>query len=238
MSQHKNIALQFSGGKDSLCVLYEMKEYWDKLTVYYLNSGNAFPETLELIAHIKAMVPHFVEIQGRQPQTLKEMGWPTDILSVGNTAFGHQLGHTEIRLNDRYTCCYKSIMMPLHERMITDKITLIIRGQKNADDKKPELRSGDYKDQFQFLYPIENWTNEDIWLFLNQQETPIPQYYKDGMTSAPDCMNCTAWLEHKMPAYVKKYHPEHYPELQDRLNTISISIQPYVDELKRAIQDT
>ena len=46
LDRHDKIALQFSGGKDSLAVLYLCKEWWNKITVVWLNTGSAFPETI------------------------------------------------------------------------------------------------------------------------------------------------------------------------------------------------
>jgi 3'-phosphoadenosine 5'-phosphosulfate sulfotransferase (PAPS reductase)/FAD synthetase len=232
-ARHQNVALQFSGGKDSLAVLYLMRPYWDKLTVYYCNSGNAFPETLDLIAKVVEQVPRFVEVKGRQPQVNTQLGWPSDLVTCGSTWAGRMMGSNEPALIDRYTCCFKSLMEPMYQRMKADKITLIIRGQKNADPLKPPLRSGHVSDGFEFLYPIEDWDDEYLFAYLQSCGTRIPRYYKDGMTSAPDCMNCTAWLEHKMPAYVKRYHPTAYPELQNRLNKIAVAVKPYMDELQQ-----
>lgn len=235
-ARHQRVALQFSGGKDSLAVLYVMRPYWDRLTVYYCNSGDAFPETIELINKVKQEVPHFIEVAGRQPQVLATLGWPSDIVTCGSTPFGRMMGHDEPALIDRYTCCFKSLMEPMYERMKADRITLIIRGQKNDDANKPPLRSGSTLDGFEFLYPIENWSLGDIFTYLTAVGAPIPQYYADGMTSAPDCMSCTAWLEHKLPQYVERYHPERYGNLMTRLNTIAAVVQPYVEQLQNTVK--
>lgn len=236
-SRHQKIALQFSGGKDSLAVLFLMRPYLDRLTVYFVNSGDAFPETLEFIEAIKKHIPHFVEVAGRKKEVEAEFGWCSDIVPCGSTSFGQMMGHDGPLLMDRYTCCFKSLMEPMYERMKADGITLIIRGQKNADDKKPPLRSGSSLDGFEFLYPIEDWTDEVLFKYLTDEGAPLPRYYADGMTSAPDCMHCTAWLEHKMPQYVKRYHATHYPKLMERLNRIAVVVQPCVDELHAALKE-
>jgi phosphoadenosine phosphosulfate reductase len=232
LDKHKNIALQFSGGKDSLVVLYLLKAYWDRLTVYWLDSGDVLPETRNLIDKIKAQVPNFVEIKGRQPETIAAFGWPSDVVPKSTTPFGALIEHSSIRLNDRYFCCYKSIMEPMHQRMMEDKITLIIRGQKNADNAKGPHNSGDIVGDMQVFYPIENWTDEQVMEYLKKENIDIPRYYLEGMTSAPDCMSCTAWLEHKQPAYMKKHYPEQYKELHKRLNMIRIAVEPVFNRLQ------
>lgn len=235
LSRHSKIALQFSGGKDSLAVLYTMRPYLDRLTVYFVNSGDAFPETLALVEDCKQFIPHFVEVQGRQPDVLNTFGWPSDIVPCGSTAFGRMLGHDAPALTDRYTCCFHSIMQPMYERMKADGITLVIRGQKNADDKKPPLRSGSKLDGFEFLYPIEDWTEQDIFEFLSKVGAPIPRYYSEGMSSAPDCRNCTAWLEHGMLGYVQRHHPKQFPILLQRINTIKRAVDAEYIKLTNTI---
>ena len=236
-ARHEHIALQFSTGKDSLAVLHLLRDHWDQLTVYFVNSGDSFPETLEMAEAVRKIVPHFVEVQGRKPQVEAELGWCSDIVPVGSTAFGRMMGHDEPLLVDRYTCCFKALMEPMYERMKADGITLIIRGQKNDDDKKPPLRSGHVADGFEFLYPIEDWTAEQVFAYLKEHGVPLPRFYEGGMPGGPDCMHCTAWLEHKMPQYVKRFHPTHYPVLMERLNRIAVVVQPYVDALQAAVKE-
>lgn len=236
-ARHSRVALQFSTGKDSMAVLHLMRDYLDKLTVYFVNSGDNFPETTALANAVRKSVPNFVEVQGRSNEVRAELGWPSDLVTAGSTAAGRMMGHDDPALIDRYTCCFYSLMQPMYFRMKQDGITLVIRGQKNDDDKKPPLRSGDVSDGFEFLYPIEDWTTEEVFAYIKEHELPLPRFYEGGMPGGPDCMHCTAWLEHKMPQYVKRFHPHHYPILLKRLNTIKEAVEPQFDLLTRTIKE-
>jgi 3'-phosphoadenosine 5'-phosphosulfate sulfotransferase (PAPS reductase)/FAD synthetase len=233
-ARHKQAALQFSGGKDSLAVLYLMRPWWDRLTVYHVDSGDAFPETRELVAKVAELVPRFRLVQGRQPEVLQTYGWPADLVPVSCTPFGRMLGSGAPALISRYDCCYNSLMLPLWEQMQADKITLIIRGQKNADALKPPLRSGDVLEGVEYLYPIEDWDEERLRAFLEASDVELPRYYQEGMTSAPDCRHCTAWLEHRMPTYVERHHPDLAPELFRRLRIVRNAIQADARALQEA----
>lgn len=222
-------ALQFSGGKDSLVLLHMMQPYWDNLTVYYCNSGDSFPETQELVDAIKSIVPHFIEVEGKKKQTEAIYGWPSDVV-ICNQATEKQL------VVDRFTCCYHSIMAPLHERMKQDGIQVILRGQRNDDAVKGPIKNGEMVDGFQIVYPLNDFSEEDVFSYLNRHAIPIPRYYTEGMRSAPDCMHCTAWLEHKQAKYVDKFYPTTAKVVFYRLNEIQKMVSEKYNELLTTIE--
>ena len=221
IDRHERIALQFSGGKDSLACLHLMRPYWDKLTVYWLNSGDPFPELLEVAEKVEAMVPSFVRVDGRQPETVMQFGIPSDIVPVGSTPVGLVAsGGNGVLIQDRYSCCWRSLMQPMHERMSEDGITLVIRGQKNADRLRAPIKSGQVVDGIEYLFPLEDWSDEQVMDFLRESGVEVPSFY-DVLRASPDCMTCSAYWEEGRAAYLKERHPDAYEEYQSRLNTIS-----------------
>jgi 3'-phosphoadenosine 5'-phosphosulfate sulfotransferase (PAPS reductase)/FAD synthetase len=235
--RHEKIALQFSGGKDSLVVLHMLREYWGRLTVYYCDSGNSFPETRELIDVVRSLVPNFVIIRGIQPEIVSKFGFPSDIVPFNSTVFGrNQAGDTGFPMIDRYTCCSSSIMVPLHAKMVDDGVTLIIRGQRNDDAQKSPMRSGMSLEGFEVLFPIQDWTEEQVFDYLKANSIPIPRFYTSGTSSAHDCMNCTAWLEHGQAGYLKQYYPEEYKTQQERYKMMLKSASPVLARLNSVIE--
>ena len=227
IKKHKNVALQLSGGRDSIACLYLLKPYWNDLTVYWLDAGSSYPETVALMQDIEKMVPRFVRIDGKQSQTIEQWGMPSDIIPVSATPIGVEVAGGGVRIQDRYMCCFRAIMLPMQERMIADGITLIIRGQKNSDKLKAVTRSGDVADGIQYLFPIEDWTAADVMKYLREQKAPIPRFY-EMLNSAPDCMNCTAYWEEQALSYQKRYHHAQFLENQERLNIIREAIDPHI----------
>ena len=235
MKAHERIALQFSGGRDSLALLLAMRPYWDHITVYYTNSGDAYPETKALIDAVKTIVPNFVEIMGRVKDVHEEMGWPSDVLQPGaGFAFAKQDIDGYVPLIDRHNCCYKSIMLPMHERMNADGITLLLRGQRDEDTTKSHVKSGDVINGIQIMFPLAHWTTEQVDQFILDQGVPLPPYYAEGLTSAPDCMRCTAWLEHGAHKYLAKHHPEVASEVSKRMIEIRVVVEPFIRRLNEA----
>ena len=118
ISRHKRIALQFSGGRDSIACLYLMRPYWDRLTVYWCDTGAPYPETVSLVAKVRDMVPNFAVIRGEQPNVIAEYGIPSDILPASSPPMGILGAGAGVPMQDRYTCCLRSIMLPLRRLRI------------------------------------------------------------------------------------------------------------------------
>lgn len=228
IDRHDRIALQFSGGKDSLACLYVMQPYWDLLTVYWLNTGDAFPEAVAVADQIRAMVPRFVEINSDVKFVRDRYGIPSDLVPASNTLMGLVAsGSGGQHIQDRYSCCVRGIMKPLHDRMKEDGITLIVRGQKNADNLKGLLRSGQVDDGIEYLFPVEDWSDRKIMSYLKEVDAPTPRFY-EVMNTSPDCMGCSAYWEDGRAIYLKRYHFEEYVEYQRRLDVINNAVSQHI----------
>jgi 3'-phosphoadenosine 5'-phosphosulfate sulfotransferase (PAPS reductase)/FAD synthetase len=228
LSRHEKIGLQFSGGRDSLATVYLLRPWLDRITVYWGNTDDPYPETLEVVDHVRAMCPNFIEINGRQPQVVAEFGIPSDLVPVNSTPLGLSGARRAGPLiQDRYSCCWRVVMYPLHQRMKDDGVTLIIRGQREADNLKGPLRSGDTMDGFEFLYPIEAWSDAQTSAYLVSEGAPLPRFY-DTMSTTPGCMTCSAFWEDGQAQYLKRHHPETYGEVQRRLNIIKIAVEEHI----------
>lgn len=235
LDKHSKIALQFSGGRDSLACLYLLKDYWPKLTVYWCNTGAAFPETIALMGRIRELVPNFVEIGGNQPAVTQVFGIPSDIVPVSSTPIGLAVsGDGRQMIQDRYSCCARTMMQPTHARMVQDGITLIIRGQKNADRLKSPVRSGHTEDGIEYLFPIQDWSRAKVVSFLREQGVELPRFY-EILESTPDCMTCTAWWEEGAAKYLKRYHHAQYLENQSKLARINQAVSEHIAAFNQEI---
>lgn len=234
ISRHQRIALQLSGGKDSLACLYLMRPYWDRITVYWLNTGDSYPETVALTDVVRGMVPHFVEVAGRQPDVIATYGLPSDIVPASGTPMGLIGSGHGVLIQDRYSCCMRSIMLPLHERMTSDGVTLIIRGQRNDDKLKAPLRSGDVENGIEYLFPIEDWSREQVMQYLREQGVPVPRFY-EVLDEAPDCMTCSAWWEKGEARYLKQYHYPEYQTVLHRLDVINAAVSEHIASFNKEV---
>jgi len=229
LDNHENIALQVSGGRDSLASFYLMRAQGllDRVTVYWVNTGAAFPETLEIMNQVRELSPRFVEIDGKQPEIIARWGIPTDILPRSCTPIGVAIGQSDTLMQDSYSCCARVIMEPMHRRMLEDGVTLIIRGQRADDEHRSPLKSGDTELGVQYLFPIEDWSDEDVDAYLQEQGAPIHPCY-DFIKTTPDCMTCSGWWSEGRAAYLQAHHPEAHRIYQQRLDLIKSKADPQI----------
>ena len=132
-----NIALHFSGGKDSLACLHLYKDFWHKMYVIWVNTGAVYPEMQAYMDGWKEKLPHFVEVKSNQPKDIEANGWPVDVLPVNNTALGLLVtGKSGPMLQPYLSCCANNIWLPLHETTKKLGVKKVIKGQRLEDGRK------------------------------------------------------------------------------------------------------
>ncbi len=229
--RHERIALQFSGGRDSLAVLYLCREWWDRLTVYWLNPGNPFPETVELMEKVRVMVPSFAEVKGKQKEIVAADGWPSDVVPQAHTTDGNIVfGATPFKVQSRLSCCVRAMMQPMHERMKADGVTCVIRGKRFEEKDKTGVETGFIcASGIEYVFPIYEWTASDVTEFLSKEGVAIPESYQKAFHSL-DCMDCTAWWGEGLSLFLEEKYPFHYAEYLRRVTLIKRAVMLQMDD--------
>lgn len=212
--------LQFSGGKDSLACLH-LLEPWDDLTVVWVNTGAAFPETIAQMEEIRNLVPRFVELQ--TAQSIESDGYPVDVLPIASTSIGQLMeGVHGRKFQSRYACCGAALWGPTQRAMREMGVTVVIRGQKSTDERKSNIRSGTVIEGIRYEFPLENWSDQDVIDYLASRGVELPRNY-ERMTTGLDCWNCTAYLDENAGKldYMKQHHPEKHRIVQGVLSDLS-----------------
>lgn len=230
-TRHTNVALSFSGGKDSLVCLYLLRPWWDRLTVYWLNTGDAFPETVAFMHSVRQMVPNFVELHGAVKKITALDGWPSDVVPFSHTTDGNAIfGSTEFKLQNRVQCCFRSLMLPTYNQMVADGVTCIIRGKRSEEVDRTGIVSGYItEDGVEMQFPLYDWTSSRVREYLSSQGIPLPKFYDYGDHSH-DCLHCTAWWENGHAAYLKAVHPEVHTEYVRRIRLIKSAVAAQMDK--------
>ena len=225
------LGLAFSGGKDSLACWYLYKN--QNPIVFWSNTGKAYPETLELVNKIRSEAVEFIEVITDQAAQIQEFGLPSDIVPVDCTIEGMAVtGQKPVIVQSYLNCCYQNISKPLLDAAKKRGITSLVRGQRLDESHKSVAKHGSIVDGITFIQPIETWTKEQVFAFLQTQCT-LPEHYVIEHSSL-DCYDCTAYLKHSADrvAYTKEKHPKLYEEYKISMDRLKTAVLPVAQLLK------
>lgn len=233
LARHERVGFQLSGGRDSTAALYAMRPYWGRMTVYTLDTGDRFPETAAVIDAIEAdLGSPVVRIETSVEYVREHIGLASDLAPTANaTELGRMVSGEELRIIDRYECCWHAVMAPMHQRMLDDGITLIVRGQRDSDYARTPTRSGDGDGERELLYPIQHWSDADVMDFITRCDLPVAAFYAEGLKTAPECMSCTAWWDEGRFEYLRKHHPDTHAAVKVRMRQIKIAVDRHYKAL-------
>ena len=79
LDRHENIALCYSGGKDSRTCVQLLKDRLDKITIYNLDTGDLLPEMRASVDEVAAFAPKFIRVTTDVTGWIAEHGLPTDL---------------------------------------------------------------------------------------------------------------------------------------------------------------
>ena len=235
LSAYRKPALHFSGGKDSLACLYLLRDHLQDITVYWLNTGDPCPETLNVITSARQWIPNFIEVNSDAKAWRLQNGDPSDIVPSCAHTLGVAYGMSERRLVSKFDCCYFNLMLPMHQRMLEDGVDAVIRGTKLCDTGAVphEGPTGDYD----VILPIRDWSHQDVFSYLRSVNAPVnPLYEYSHGASAPECLSCTAWWDDGKAAYLRAKHPEQHGVYMASLCSIRALLSGHLADLDKELR--
>ena len=233
LGDHERVGLSFSGGKDSLAVAYMLRDagLLDRVTIYHNDTGDLLPEVREIVEHVKEFSPRFVHLRQDVGAWIASNGLPSDLVPYTAHTFAGVVGD-RAPIVSRYDCCVTNLMLPLWERIKADGVTLLIRGSRRGDFPRLPALSGETADGVEFLYPIQDWTAEQVFDYLRGVGAPICRVYEIG-DQAPECARCTAWQNVGLGAYLRRHHPDLFADYRVRLAQVTAAIAPAAEAVAR-----
>jgi phosphoadenosine phosphosulfate reductase len=218
--------LEFSGGRDSLAVLKLWESRKADTTVLWLNAGGTLPEVRELIfQHTKGW--DLREVRTDAAGWISKHGYPADVVPVWHTAHGAKTaGNSSPRITPALSCCLENIMKPMQLAAMALNPEFIVRGQRTAEQYKSPARSGYKFNNITLLFPIEDWSDEQVNDYLVANGVVLPEWYQYG-TKGFDCWWCTGFAKESrgLHQYLEKYHPKKFQEVQRRFTVIESAIK-------------
>jgi len=209
-------ALAFSGGKDSMVCLHLVPV---DLAIY-VDTGYAYPETLELVEYAKTITKVHVVHSNRKAQN-DTFGIPSDVVPVNWTYYGQRMTSPKpVMVQSYFDCCYSNIVRPLWDEAKKLGVTEMVFGERSSEGHKSISNDGDFVEGIKRLHPIEGWTETQVLTYL-ARKMKIPEHFYTVKHSSLDCFDCVAFKSDSADRveWTKK-HPEFYRAYSERLTAL------------------
>ena len=225
---HEKVGCAVSGGKDSMAVAMHLRPFWPQITFYWSNPGDPLPESLAMMEAFEKEVPHFVQVLSNVREDHKVNGYPSDVVPENMTAF-HELITGEkpvFHVQHRISCCGRNFYAPLHNRILEDGVTLLIRGEKSCDHYRNQVVVPGYIDTngVEYLLPAWDMTTDQVLDYMKLYPQYLGGVYEFPDAGGIDCMHCTAWWQEISMPYLRKYHPEAADQRMAKMRTIKSAV--------------
>ncbi len=182
-----NLAVAFSGGKDSLVVLHMVRQYNPNIPVVFINTGVEFPETVNYVYEIaKKWNLNFFEVKPKVNfwKLCDEKGLP--VAGRGNTTFMRKLSiEANVKLSN--ACCQLMKEKPAKKFYEENNIEGVMVGCRVSESIMRRFNFADfgairYSSTYNILvaWPLYAFLDEDIEEYIRKYNLPLNPLYKMG----------------------------------------------------------
>ena len=230
-------AIFFSGGKDSLALLHMYRAVRDGMYVIWANPGAPYASTVKMMDEWRAKLPHFIEVNGNQPQHIERYGYPVDVLPINYGAQAKALygSDSDVKLQSYLDCCAANLWQPVAlevKRLGVKRVICAFRRDESYDNM---TRGDTVIDGVEYIFPLMTWTEAEVFAYLKEHSVALPEEYARGEKKSRDCWNCTAWL-HEDVERIRNLPPEQRTEMKRRLTIIADLTQRATKHLDNALR--
>jgi len=235
-------AIQFSGGKDSLALLYLMRPRLKDVPVYFADSGMVYPHVATFIERTCDKLGATLRIV-KPPEPIEEFqkreGLPADIVPVEASIMMRPYVKAKPGplIQASISCCARMVWEPMQQAMAADGIKIIYRGSK-ARDRHVGVADGFVADGVTYRSPLWDWTDDMVFAYLRSVSAELPAHYTE-VNNSFDCLYCTAFLNHQNAesrlAWTRAHYPEAWPKLAGRLGVVRKMLVQEIAEISKSL---
>jgi phosphoadenosine phosphosulfate reductase len=164
-----DLAVAWTTGKDSSVLLGLLQEIYGKVQIPVIHVDTTF---------------HFQEVYELREQVAKDLELDLHI-ALADVPTGYK------QAEEREDCCHKLKTVPLNKMIKQLKVRGLICGIRRDECKarSDEKYFSGREDHFR-VHPILDWTEIDVWEYIEKNELPVNPLYKQGYRSI-GCFPCT-----------------------------------------------
>lgn len=172
---HPRLTMATAFGAEGCCLLHMLAEIEPGVRIFNLDTGYQFPETLALRERI--LERYGIEVEMVRPETTvaeyeAEHGGPL---------YGHRPDQ----------CCHDRKILPLRRAVVGyDAWISAIRKDQTSHRAAAGVVQWDAKFGLVKINPLLNWTRQDVWSFILENDVPYNPLHDQGYPSI-GCWPCT-----------------------------------------------
>lgn len=209
-----------SFGKDSSVVLHVLQPWLYKTMVVFVDCGGVFPDIVEWADREGAKMPLYFHLNapGDIWHEIRTKGWSTDIELADLGRHSDLMYPTEVagrhKLRPWTQCVMERFWMPGYVFTQMYKPDLYISGEKKLD--RPYANDWHQRTHgvAKSLRPIFDWSDEDVWEYLDANGIQLAPTFCDRQTDRRDCYLC---FGHGLTVNRIQFMKERYPELYKKV---------------------
>ena len=218
LRESRRAVVQVSGGRDSRAMLELVAPYLRESDfVVMLLTDDAPSETLAFAGELEKRFSNTIIVDSASTVDREINGHPSPVVLSDQPIFADVL-----RTRSQFDCCHANRMLPLHSVTVGLGPDLILRGQRNSDEHKNPIVHLDKSDGIVYAYPIADWSDEQVDLFLADR---LPDFYKT-CSDAPDCMSCTGYWGRGYQKWLESEAPDLAAVRKERIRSVIQAITP------------
>jgi len=211
-----------SFGKDSSAVLHGLRPWLDKTMVVFLDCGGMYPDIVAWADEYGKLLPKYIHVnaEGTIWNAVRERGWPVDVSVANIGKLGPNVMLEEVasrhKVREYTECINERIWAPAYIFAQMYQPDLFISGERQGD--RPFASKADWTARTSgvrnSIRPIFDWTDDEIWEYIDANNIPLPQTYQGRQPDRRDCFTC---FGHNLTTGRVQYLKEAYPDLFNKI---------------------
>lgn len=162
-------------GPEGMTLIHMLAEIGPDTPIFNLDTGYQFAETLALRDQVKSR--YGIEVELKRPDTTVEQ---YEALNGG-----------PVYKTDPNRCCFDRKLRVLHQAARgMHAWASAIRREQSTDRARVPIVGWDHKFQLVKISPLANWTKQQVWKLINEQQIPYNPLHDKGFPSV-GCWPCT-----------------------------------------------
>lgn len=179
----QSVALSSSLGLEDQVLTDMLVKIYPNTTIFTLDTGRLFPETYDLIDRTCSKYKIRIKIYFPNKEDVEQM-----VNQKGINLFYHSV-------ENRKECCRIRKIVPL-KRAFTGLDAWIcgLRREQSVTRTNMHMVEWDNDNGLVKVNPLINWSEKDVWEYVNQHNVPVNPLHKKGFPSI-GCQPCTRAIE-------------------------------------------